>query len=245
MKRCTRSAAGSGLEKSTNWSEPAGTVRMPTGELDPRPLLDVVLVAREVDPGHAAHAPLRIGHAAGVAVHDRVVGHARAERVVLGALLGCRVRALLGLVGPPAGLGARLARRRRRDLDRVAADASAARRLGQLLELIGRLVDRLQVALVLVLAAGRRDVRMPALGHPPAGELDRALVERRLELQQEEGLLDVEDARHDLQKLAARPSGGYTADARGPSGVGARPTTPRPSNPSEEDCNNLDSFVLD
>ena len=30
MNRWTRSAAGSGLEKSTNCSDPAGTVRMPT-----------------------------------------------------------------------------------------------------------------------------------------------------------------------------------------------------------------------
>jgi hypothetical protein len=47
---------------------------------------------------------------------------------------------------------------------------------------------------------------MPALGHPPARELDRALIERRFELQQEQGLLNVEDARHDLQKLATPPS---------------------------------------
>jgi hypothetical protein len=30
MKRSTRSAPGSGFEKSTNCSEPAGTVRTPT-----------------------------------------------------------------------------------------------------------------------------------------------------------------------------------------------------------------------
>jgi hypothetical protein len=30
MNRCTRSAPGSGVEKSTNCSEPAGTVRTPT-----------------------------------------------------------------------------------------------------------------------------------------------------------------------------------------------------------------------
>jgi hypothetical protein len=40
---------------------------------------------------------------------------------------------------------------------------------------------------------GRRDVRVPALGHPAARELHVALVERRLELQQEQMLLDVED----------------------------------------------------
>jgi hypothetical protein len=30
MNRSTRSAAASGVEKSTNWREPAGTVRIPT-----------------------------------------------------------------------------------------------------------------------------------------------------------------------------------------------------------------------
>ena len=34
------------------------------------------------------------------------------------------------------------------------------------------------------------------LAMPPPRELDVALVERRLELQQEERLLDVEDVRH-------------------------------------------------
>ena len=74
----------------------------------------------------------------------------------------------------------------------------------RLLELVGRLVDRLQVALVLVLAAGRRDVRVPALGHPPARELHRPLVEGRLELQQQDRLLDVEDRRHDRLRVARR-----------------------------------------
>jgi hypothetical protein len=50
--------------------------------------------------------------------------------------------------------------------------------------------------LVLVRAARRRDVRMPALGHAPARELHGALVERRLELEQEDRLFDVEDLRH-------------------------------------------------
>ena len=170
-------------------------------------------------PVTRADAPLGIGQAAGVAVHDRVIGDARAERVVLGAVLGRGARALLGLVGAPARLLARLAGGRGGDLDGVAADPAAARGLGQLLELVGGLVDRLQVALVLVLASGRRDVGVPALGHPPAGQLDGALIERRLELQQEEGLFDVEDASHDPVTLAsAERSGPIDASWRLPIG---------------------------
>ena len=58
---------------------------------------------------------------------------------------------------------------------------------------------------MLVLTARWRDVRMPALCHPPARELDGALIERRLELQEEQRLLNVEDSSHDLFTLAARP----------------------------------------
>jgi hypothetical protein len=111
-----------------------------------------------------------------------MVRDARAERIVLLALLLPGALALLGLVCAPALLGACLACRGGRHLDCVAADPAAARGLGELLELIGRLVDRLKVPLVLVLAPGRRDVRMPALCHSPAGELDGALIERRLKL---------------------------------------------------------------
>ena len=57
---------------------------------------------------------------------------------------------------------------------------------------------------MLELAPGGRDVGVPALGHPAAGELHVALVERRLELQQEQVLLDVEDRRgHDPTTLAS------------------------------------------
>src|SRR6185312_10588962 len=77
------------------------------------------------------------------------------------------------------------------------------RALGETLELVGRLVDRLQVALVLELAPGRRDVGVPALGHAPTSELYVALVERRLELQQEQVLVYIEDGRgHDPTTLA-------------------------------------------
>jgi len=62
------------------------------------------------------------------------------------------------------------------------------------------------MSLMLVLAAWRRDVRMPALGHPPPRELNRALIEGRLELQQQEGLFDVENACHDPVTLARSPS---------------------------------------
>ena len=75
-------------------------------------------------------------------------------------------------------------------------DLAAARVLGQALELVGRLVDRLEVALVLVLAPGRRDVGVPALRHPAARELDGALVERRLQLEEQHGLLDVQELGH-------------------------------------------------
>jgi hypothetical protein len=47
------------------------------------------------------------------------------------------------------------------------------------------------VALVLELAPGGSDVGVPALGHAPARELHVALVEGRLELEQEHVLLDV------------------------------------------------------
>ena len=57
---------------------------------------------------------------------------------------------------------------------------------------------------MLELLAGRRDVGVPALGHPPPRELHVALVERRLELQQEQLLLDIQDRRgHDPTTLAA------------------------------------------
>ena len=58
------------------------------------------------------------------------------------------------------------------------------------------------MALVLELLAGRRDVGMPDLRLLAPGELDLALVERRLELQQQERLFDVEDLRHSRVTLA-------------------------------------------
>jgi hypothetical protein len=60
------------------------------------------------------------------------------------------------------------------------------------------------VALVLELLAGRRDVGVPALGLAPACELDVALVERWLDLQEENGLFDVQHLRHDRETLASR-----------------------------------------
>ena len=186
----------------------AGRDRAHAGrELHARPLLDVVAGAREVDARDRADAPLRVAQAARVAVHDRVVGHARAERVVLGLIGGRGAGALLGLVGAAALLGARLARGGGADLDRVARHAPAARALGQRDELVGGVVDRLQVALVLELAPGRREVGMPDLGQPAARELDVALVERRLDLQQEERLLDLEHCGHEHPTIAPRSSG--------------------------------------
>ncbi len=74
--------------------------------------------------------------------------------------------------------------------------------------MVGGLVDRLQVALVLELLARRGDVGVPALGHPPARKLHVALVKRRLDLQEEHLLLDVEDhSRHEHNTLPSRPRG--------------------------------------
>ena len=114
-----------------------------------------------------------------------------------GAVLVGGPAALLLGVGAGALLGAPLSRGRGADLDRVAADLAAARILGEPLELVGGLVDGLQVTLVLELLAGGRDVGMPALCELAPRQLDLALAERRLELQEEHRLLDVEDLRHE------------------------------------------------
>src|SRR5947209_14234826 len=94
-----------------------------------------------------------------------MVGHPGSERVVLGAVSGGLARPLLGLVGPPPGLLARLARGGCRGSDGAGADAAATGGLGQLLELVGGLVDRLKMPLMLVTTPGRRHVGVPALGH--------------------------------------------------------------------------------
>jgi hypothetical protein len=210
MNRCTRSAPGSGFEKSTNWSEPAEV------EAHARPLLDVVAAAREVDAVDAADAPLGIRQAARVAVHDRVVGDARGERVVLRAVGRLLAGALLLLVRAAALLRAALARRSGADLDGVARDLTAARLLGELLELVGGLVDGLQVALVLELPARRRDVGMPDLREPAPRELYVALAERRLDLKQQDGLLDVQHLWHDLLTVASGPGPGGASLRAGP-----------------------------
>ena len=49
---------------------------------------------------------------------------------------------------------------------------------------------------MLALAARRRDVRMPLLGHPPPCQLNLPLVEGRLKLEEQERLLEVEETRH-------------------------------------------------
>ena len=61
-----------------------------------------------------------------------------------------------------------------------------------------------RVPLVLELLAGRRDVGMPPLGLPAPRELDVALVERRVDLQEEHGLFDVQHLRHDRLTVASR-----------------------------------------
>ncbi|MCW2984793.1 MAG: UDP-N-acetylmuramate dehydrogenase [Conexibacter sp.] len=55
------------------------------------------------------------------------------------------------------------------------------------------------MALVLELLARRRQVGMPDLRLATARELDVTLLEGRVELQEEQGLFDVEDLRHDLR----------------------------------------------
>jgi hypothetical protein len=108
--------------------------------------------------------------------------------------------ALLLGVRPGALLGAPLARGGGGDLDGVARHPPAAGILREALELVGGLVDGLQVPLVLELLARRGDVGMPDLRHPPARELDVALVEGRVDLQQEDRLLDVQHVRHRHQR---------------------------------------------
>jgi dihydrodipicolinate synthase/N-acetylneuraminate lyase len=112
-----------------------------------------------------------------------MVGYAGAERIVLGSLLGGLSGALFGLVGAATRLFARLARCRRGGSNRSRGDATPARRLRQLLELVGRLIDRLKMAFVFVAAAWGRHVRVPALGHVAPRELNLALVERSLQLE--------------------------------------------------------------
>src|SRR6185437_14826075 len=176
-------------------------------EFHARPLLHVLAavgVLGEVDPGDRAHAPLRVGEAAGIAVHDRVVGHAAGERIVLGFVRSLGAGALLGFVGAATRLLALAPGGGRGGAHGALGDPAPARALGQALELVGRLVDRLQVTLVLELASGGRDVRVPALGHAPARELNVALVERRLQLQEQQVLSYVEDCRrHDPTTLAS------------------------------------------
>ncbi len=170
-------------------------------EFDARPLLHLLAavgILGEVDAGDRADAPLRVGQAARIAVHDGVIGHAAGERIVFRFVFGLRASALLGFVVAPSGLLALASRRAGAGADGVSRDLAAAHALGEALELVGRLVDRLQMALVLELAPGRCDVGVPALGHATARELNIALVEWRLQLQQEHVLLDVKDGcRHD------------------------------------------------
>src|SRR5207248_4807576 len=94
-------------------------------EVDAGPLLDLLALAGEVDPSYGPHTPLRVGDASGVPVDDRVVGNARAKRVVPGAVVLGGAGALLGLVGTSAGLLARLPRGSRRRADGVCGDAPA------------------------------------------------------------------------------------------------------------------------
>src|SRR5207244_2742435 len=121
---------------------------------------------------------------------DGVIGDLVGERVVRGPVLGLLGRALGSLVGATALLGATRAGGGGVDLDRVATDPPSARALGQPLELVGGEVDRLEMALVLELAPGGSDVGVPDLGLTAPRQLDVALVKWRLELQEEQRLLE-------------------------------------------------------
>jgi len=168
-------------------------------EADASPLLNHLALTREIDPRDLSDAPLGVRQAARVAVDDGVVGDPVAERVVALAVLCVLAGALLGFVCALALFGPGFSRRRGARLDRARTDPPAARLVGQLLELVGGFVDRLQVSLVLHLLAGRCEIGVPALGQPAPRELDGAHVEGRVQLQQEKGLLDVEDLGHDVQ----------------------------------------------
>ena len=132
------------MEKSTNCSEPAGTVRTPTLELHARPLLDVVALAGEVDAGDAADAPLRV--ATGSARSGgRPSGRARGRRT---GRWPCGPRRARGRAarprrraGPPPR--ARLRAAAALTLTALRDTLPPARVLGEALELVGGLVDRL------------------------------------------------------------------------------------------------------
>jgi hypothetical protein len=117
-------------------------------------------------------------------MHHRLVRHPSTERIVLDAIRGCGPGALLGLVGAPPSLRPSPAGRSGRDLDCVSRDSSLPGALGQRLELIGGLVYCLEMALVLVLASGWGDVRVPALGHAASSELDISLIKGGLQLEE-------------------------------------------------------------
>jgi hypothetical protein len=53
------------------------------------------------------------------------------------------------------------------------------------------------MTLVLELAARRRDVGVPALGHPAPRQLHGPRIERGLELQQQQRLFYIQNLRHD------------------------------------------------
>jgi hypothetical protein len=104
--------------------------------------------------------------------------------------------ALLLLVGALALFGAPPAGGSARHLDGVAGHRPAAGLLREALELVGRLVDGLEMTLVLALLPGRGYVGVPALGKSAPCKLDVALVERRIDLEKEDRLFDVDDLRH-------------------------------------------------
>ncbi len=113
--------------------------------------------------------------------------------LTVGVLLG---GTLLRLVVAPPLLGAGASSRLPGDLHGVRRHLPAARLLGERLEVVGGLVDRLQVALVLVLLADRGEVGVPALGHRAARGLHIFLAERGREFEEQHELFDVHHRGH-------------------------------------------------
>jgi hypothetical protein len=72
------------------------------------------------------------------------------------------------------------------------------------------------MALVLELATGWRDVGVPDLREPTPRELDVALAERRVDLKQQDRLLDVQHLWHDLTTVAAGHGPGGASIRAGP-----------------------------
>jgi hypothetical protein len=103
------------------------------------------------------------------------------------ALLVAEIADLTLDVPPPLGVEVRAV------IDRAGVDALVSVQD----KVFGEDHSALGKALVFQLPPRRGDIRMPDLREPPTCQLDVALVERRLDLQQQHGLLDVQPLWHD------------------------------------------------